>query len=159
HCKFQDLWSFQTKEVVKEICSAFNISKEHCTKYIQFKNTFNLLHTAASFISIHQKSVSVTGVSDKYGKCSWVQYPALWTLKHVDSLPNPDPTNAVAMWDMQIDHAAEVQRLEIKRQAQEWVNIKQDSNSDLSVFVGRWSKQKGADLIGEVWMSCWMECA
>jgi hypothetical protein len=58
-------------------------------QYVQFGNTFNLLHAAAAFISDHQKSIGVGGVSDKYGKRSWARYPALWTLKHVDSLPNP----------------------------------------------------------------------
>ena len=73
------------------------MSKEHCTKYVQFGNTFNLLHAAASFISVHQKSIGVAGVSDKYGKRSWARYPALWTLKHVDSLPNPDPSDIEAL--------------------------------------------------------------
>ena len=87
---FQGLWPLRMKEEMKEVCSAFNISKEHCTKYVQFGNTFNLLHTATSLISEHRNSISVAGVSDKYSKHSWARYPALWTLKHVDSLPNPD---------------------------------------------------------------------
>ncbi|KAI0341602.1 glycoside hydrolase family 13 and glycosyltransferase family 5 domain-containing protein [Trametopsis cervina] len=157
NAEFQGLWPLRTKEEMKEVCSAFNISKEHCTKYVQFGNTFNLLHAAASFISVHQKSVGVAGVSDKYGKRSWARYPALWTLKHVDSLPNPDPTdiaaldeNPVAVRDIKIDQAAEAERPEHKRQAQEWAGIKQDPNADLFVFVGRWSKQKGVDLIADV---------
>ena len=97
NAEFQGLWPLRTKEEVKEVCVAFNISKEHCTKYIQFGNAFNPLHAAASFISIHQKSIGVAGVSDKYGKGSWARYPALWTLKHVDSLPNPDPTDIAAL--------------------------------------------------------------
>lgn len=157
NAEFQGLWPLRTKEEMKEVCSAFNITKEHCTKYIQFGNTFNLLHAAASFISVHQKSVGVAGVSDKYGKRSWARYPALWTLKHVDSLPNPDPSDIAALdetpvksRDVQIDEAAEAARPELKRQAQEWAGIKQDPNSDLFVFVGRWSKQKGVDLIADV---------
>ncbi|CAA7271667.1 unnamed protein product [Cyclocybe aegerita] len=157
NAEFQGLWPLRTKEEMKEVCSAFNISKEHCTKYVQFGNTFNLLHAAASFISTHQKSIGVAGVSDKYGKRSWARYPALWTLKHVDSLPNPDPSDiaaldetAVAPRDVQIDEVAEAARPELKRQAQEWAGIKQDPNSDLFVFVGRWSKQKGVDLIADV---------
>ena len=96
-------------------------------------------------------------MSDKYGKRSWARYPALWTLKHVDSLPNPDPTdiaaldeNPVSVRDIQIDQVAEAERPEHKRQAQEWAGIKQDPNADLFVFVGRWSKQKGVDLIADV---------
>ncbi|OCB86737.1 modular protein [Sanghuangporus baumii] len=157
NAEFQGLWPLRTKEEMKEVCSAFNISKEHCTKYVQFGNTFNLLHAAASFISVHQKSIGVAGVSDKYGKRSWARYPALWTLKHVDSLPNPDPTdiaaldeNPVSVREIHIDEEAEAKRPEFKRQAQEWAGIKQDPKADLFVFVGRWSKQKGVDLIADV---------
>ena len=95
NAEFQGLWPLRTKEEMKEVCSAFNISKEHCTKYVQFENTFNLLHAAASFISVHQNSIGVASVSDKYGKRSWTRYPAL-------------------------------------------------------VFVGRWLKQKGVDLIADI---------
>ena len=122
-----------------------------------------MLHAAASFISVHPKSVGVAGVSDKYGKRSWARYPALWTLKHVDSLPNPDPTDIAALdesplsvKDVQIDQEAEAKRREFKRQAQEWANIKQDPNADLFVFVGRWSKQKGVDLIADVMPSLYV---
>jgi alpha-1,3-glucan synthase len=103
----------------------------------------------------------VVGVSDKYGKRSWARYPAMWTLKHVDSLPNPDPRDiealyehAIAAKDVKIDEAAEALRLEHKRQVQEWAGIKQDPHSDLFVFVGRWSKQKGVDLIADVLRRC-----
>lgn len=163
NAEFQGLWPLRTKEEMKEVCSAFNISKEHCTKYVQFGNTFNLLHAAASFISVHQKSIGVAGVSDKYGKRSWARYPALWTLKHVDSLPNPDPTDIAALDEkpvepknVTIDQAAEAERPEHKRQAQEWAGIKQDPNADLFVFVGRWSKQKGVDLIADVMPSLYV---
>jgi len=163
NAEFQGLWPLRTKEEMKEVCSAFNISKEHCTKYIQFGNTFNLLHAAASFISVHQKSIGVAGVSDKYGKRSWARYPALWTLKHVDSLPNPDPSdiealdeNAPKAADIKIDQKAEAERPEYKRQAQEWAGLKQDPHADLFVFVGRWSKQKGVDLIADVMPSLYV---
>ena len=93
----------------------------------------------------------------QYGKRSWARYPALWTLKHVDSLPNPDPSDIAALDTeqldvsaVQIDQVAEAARPEHKRQAQEWANLKQDPHADLFVFVGRWSKQKGVDLIADV---------
>jgi alpha-1,3-glucan synthase len=163
NAEFQGLWPLRTKEEMKEVCSAFNISKANCVKYVQFGNTFNLLHAGASFISAHQKSLGVAGVSDKYGKRSWARYPALWTLKHVDSLPNPDPSDIEALdekpidaTNVQIDRVAEAARPEYKRQAQEWAGIKQDPSSDLFVFVGRWSKQKGVDLIADVMPSLWV---
>ncbi|WVN90024.1 uncharacterized protein L203_105256 [Cryptococcus depauperatus CBS 7841] len=157
NAEFQGLWPLRTKDEMKEVCAAFNIPKEICSKYVQFGNTFNLLHAAASFISHHQKSIGVAGVSDKYGKRSWARYPALWTLRNIDSLPNPDPTDiaaldeqSIAVDKVQIDQEAESKRPENKRQAQEWAGLKQDPNADLFVFVGRWSKQKGVDLIADV---------
>ena len=128
------------------ICLSLNISKEHCTKYIQFGNTFNLLHATASFISEHRNSIGVAGVSDKYGKRSWARYPALWTLKHVDSLLNLDPSDIEALdvkpvstKNVTVDQEAEAKRLEFKRQVQEWAGIAQNPQSDFFVFVGRWS--------------------
>jgi len=157
HAKFRGLWSLQSKENLKEVCSAFNMSKEHCRKYVQFGNEFNLHHAAASYIRLHQKGVGVIGVSDKYGKRSWTRYPALWPLKHVDSLPNPDPSviktleeKLVDLEHIQIDGVAEAARPEHKHQAQEWAHIKQDPKADLFVFVGQWSKQKCIDLIADV---------
>ncbi|KZV60455.1 glycosyltransferase family 5 protein [Peniophora sp. CONT] len=154
--KFQGLWPLRTKEETKEVCRASNLYKEACTKYVQFGNTSNLLHAAAaaSFISVHQKSIGVAGLSDKYGKRSWARYPALWTLKHVDPLPNFDPSEFAALdehannaRDAMADQVADAERLEHKHQVQKWVNIKQDPNSDLYLFVDRWSKQKGVGLI------------
>ncbi|CAE6458939.1 unnamed protein product, partial [Rhizoctonia solani] len=97
NAEFQGLWPLRTKDEMKEVCLAFNLSKEVCTK------TFNLLHAAASFIGVHQKSVGVAGVSYKYGKRSWACYPALWTLKHVDLLPNPDPSDIAALNEKPVD--------------------------------------------------------
>lgn len=51
---------------------------------------------------------------------------------------------------IKIDEDAESKRPEHKRQAQEWAGIKQDPKADLFVFVGRWSKQKGVDVIADV---------
>jgi alpha-1,3-glucan synthase len=56
----------------------------------------------------------------------------------------------IVLADIQIDTTAEAARPELKRQAQEWANLKQDPHADLFVFVGRWSKQKGVDLIADI---------
>jgi alpha-1,3-glucan synthase len=47
NAEFLALWPLRTKEGMKEVCSAFNISKEHCANNVQFGNTFNFLHAAA----------------------------------------------------------------------------------------------------------------
>ena len=54
--------------------------------------------------------------------------------------------NAPSAKEIKVDETAEAARPEDKRQAQEWAGISQDPNSNLFVFVGRWSKQKGSIL-------------
>jgi alpha-1,3-glucan synthase len=56
----------------------------------------------------------------------------------------------VDLVNIKADAEAEAKRPEMKRQAQEWAGIKQDPKADLFVFVGRWSKQKGVDIIADV---------
>lgn len=48
------------------------------------------------------------------------------------------------------DPVSEALRPENKRLAQEWAGIGQDPAAELLVFVGRWSKQKGIDLIADI---------
>ncbi|KAI9612355.1 hypothetical protein KEM48_004086 [Puccinia striiformis f. sp. tritici PST-130] len=86
-----------------EVCRAFNLPSK-CA-------------LTASYISQHQDSVGVAGVSEKYGKRSWARYPVLWTLKSIDPLPNPDPTDVESldikppdMKTIQIDQEAEAKR-------------------------------------------------
>lgn len=96
------------------------------------------------------------GVSKKYGKRSLARYPIFWGLDSIGSLPNPDP-NDTGHWDKNakapkavIDSAQEEQRAILRVQAQEWAGIDMDSTAELFVFVGRWSEQKGIDLIADV---------
>lgn len=99
-------------------------------------------------------------MSAKYGKRSFARYPILWGLKEVGSLPNPDPTDT-AEWnksqvkpeDIHVDPVFEAERPGLKRQAQEWANLELNPDADLFVFVGRWSQQKGVDLIADVFPS------
>lgn len=77
-------------------------------------------------------------------------------------MPNPDPTDTGA-WDrnaaqseaeITADLEAEAKRPDLKRQAQEWANLNVDPEAELFVFVGRWSMQKGVDLIADVFPVC-----
>jgi alpha-1,3-glucan synthase len=64
--------------------------------------------------------------------------------------------NPVPVADVQVDSKAEAARPGLKRQAQVWAKLKQDPDADLLVFVGRWSKQKGVDLIADVMPSMYV---
>ena len=102
-------------------------------------------------------------MSKKYGKRSFARYPIFWGLSKIGSLPNPDPSDT-AEWSLEQEAAAQAQEVEIdtafeagradlRRKAQEWAGLKQDPDAELFVFVGRWSMQKGVDLIADVFPS------
>ncbi|EEB06005.2 cell wall alpha-1,3-glucan synthase mok11 [Schizosaccharomyces japonicus yFS275] len=153
NAEFQGLWPLRTVEEKDEVCSVFNIPVALCNKYVQFGSVFNLLHAGASYIRIHQKGYGVVGVSKKYGKRSWARYPIFWGLKKIGKLPNPDPSDAgeqaFNLTAESIDEA-EAKKAAHKRQAQEWAHLDVDPDADLLVFVGRWTLQKGIDLIADV---------
>ncbi|KAF2163334.1 glycosyltransferase family 5 protein [Zasmidium cellare ATCC 36951] len=157
NAEFQGLWPMRNPREVEEICSVFNLPHKVVERYVQFGEVFNLLHAGASILRIHQKGFGAVGVSKKYGKRSWARYPIFWGLKKIGALPNPDPSD-VAEWDkklanpddIQVDQVFESGRAGLKRQAQEWAGLEQRADADLFVFVGRWSMQKGIDLIADV---------
>ena len=157
NAEFQGLWPMRNPREVEEICSVYNLPEPVVQRYIQFGEVFNLLHAGASILRIHQKGFGAVGVSKKYGKRSWARYPIFWGLKKIGSLPNPDPTD-IAEWDkkvadpnsVSVDQVFESGRAGLKRQAQEWAGLEQRADADLFVFVGRWSMQKGIDLIADV---------
>ncbi|EKG16141.1 Glycosyl transferase family 1 [Macrophomina phaseolina MS6] len=161
NAEFQGLWPMRTHAQVKEVCEVFNLDEEIAKRYVQFGEVFNLLHAAASYLRIHQKGFGAVGVSRKYGKRSFARYPIFWGLPQIGSLPNPDPTDTAewdrnadkALEDVPVDPEYEAGRGELKRQAQEWAGLNQDPDAELFVFVGRWSMQKGVDLIADVFPS------
>lgn len=157
NAEFQGLWSIKRSKDMDEICKVFNLSKEVVIKYVQFGEVFNMLHAGASYLRIHQRGYGAVGVSKKYGKRSFARYPIFWGLTKVGSLPNPDPSDT-APWskdekvasDVAVDGASEARRGMLRMQAQEWAGLQIDPDAELFVFVGRWSMQKGVDLIADV---------
>ncbi|EXJ62578.1 alpha-1,3-glucan synthase [Cladophialophora yegresii CBS 114405] len=160
NAEFQGLWPMRTNQERDEVCSVFNLPSEIVAKYVQFGEVFNLLHAGASYLRVHQRGFGAVGVSKKYGKRSYARYPIFWGLKKVGKLPNPDPSDT-GEWDkklpkesdIRIDPEFEAARPELKRQAQEWAGLEQNPQAELFVFVGRWSMQKGVDLIADVFPS------
>ncbi|KAJ5363053.1 3-isopropylmalate dehydratase [Penicillium brevicompactum] len=157
NAEFQGLWPMRTQKEKTEVCSVFNLDLDIVTRYVQFGEVFNLLHAGASYLRLHQQGFGAVGVSKKYGKRSYARYPIFWGLRKIGNLPNPDPSDT-GEWnrtlpkesDINIDSALEIGRAELKRLAQEWAGLKQRADADLLVFVGRWSMQKGIDLIADV---------
>jgi alpha-1,3-glucan synthase len=156
NAEFQGLWPLRTPQEKEEVCSVYNIDEQTCSRYVQFGNVFNLLHAGVSYLRIHQKGFGAVGVSDKYGKRSWARYPIFWGLSKIGKLPNPDPSDTAA-YDgtkkddvITVDQNFEAGRADLKRQAQEWAGLHTDPEAELLVFVGRWSMQKGVDLIADL---------
>lgn len=147
----------RTPKEREEVCELFNLSEKIVQQYVQFGSVFNLLHAGASYLRVHQKGFGAVGVSNKYGPRSWARYPIFWGLSKIGKLPNPDPSDTET-WnkqrpkdgDVQVDPEFEAGRAELKRKAQEWAGLEQRTDAELFVFVGRWSNQKGVDLIADV---------
>ncbi|KAI8589864.1 glycoside hydrolase family 13 and glycosyltransferase family 5 protein [Geranomyces variabilis] len=152
NAEFQGLWPMRNGKEDHQVCSAFDISKHVARQYIKYGTTFNMLHAAASYIRLHQRGVGVVGVSDRYGGRSWARYPVLWGLPVVHGLANPNPSDigetAIFREQDAVEDAAG--RAARKLEAQAWAGLTQDATADLIVFVGRWSKQKGLDLIADL---------
>ncbi|KAG7294144.1 hypothetical protein NEMBOFW57_004212 [Staphylotrichum longicolle] len=163
NAEFQGMWSLGTKEEKQEVCSVFNLDQKVVERFVQFGEVFNLLHAGASYLREFQHGFGAVGVSKKYGKRSFARYPIFWGLSKIGSLPNPDPSDT-AEWSPELEAAAQAQeievdaafeagRAELRRKAQEWAGIDQNPDAELFVFVGRWSMQKGVDLIADVFPS------
>ncbi|KAJ5998275.1 hypothetical protein N7451_006085 [Penicillium sp. IBT 35674x] len=153
NAEFQGLWPLRTQKEKEEVCSVFNLPIDIATKYCQFGNVFNLLHTGASYLRFHQRGFGAVGVSQKYGKRSWARYPIFWSLSSIGSLPNPDPSDTGSVdqgAEVPVNIQSDAELVHDKLQAQRWAGLDEDPNADLLVFVGRWSKQKGVDLIADV---------
>ncbi|KAK3690069.1 alpha-1,3-glucan synthase Ags2 [Podospora appendiculata] len=157
NAEFQGLWPLRTPEERKEVCGVFNLPSDIVHNYVQFGSVFNLLHAAVSYLRVHQNGYGAVGVSKKYGDRSFARYPIFWGLSQIGQLPNPDPSD-MEEWDahakhdknIQIDKDFESSRGDIRRQAQEWAGLEVNPSAELFVFVGRWSQQKGVDLIADL---------
>ncbi|PQE30186.1 alpha-1,3-glucan synthase protein [Rutstroemia sp. NJR-2017a WRK4] len=156
NAEFQGLWPMRNSKERTEVCQVYNLPEDVAIKYVQFGDVFNLLHAGSSYLRIHQKGFGAVGVSKKYGKRSWARYPIFWGLSKIGNLPNPDPSDTADWSGAQeqvvntVNQDFESQRGELRRQAQEWAGLDQNPNAELLVFVGRWSMQKGIDLIADV---------
>lgn len=160
NAEFQGLWPMRTVKEQDEVCSVFNLPVPIAQRYVQFGEVFNLLHCGASILREHQQGFGAVGVSNKYGKRSYARYPIFWGLHKIGALPNPDPSDTAA-WDKKLPKESEIQvdpefeqsRGELRKQAQEWAGLEVNEKAELFVFVGRWSMQKGVDLIADVFPS------
>jgi hypothetical protein len=81
------------------------------------------------------------------------RYPALWGINGLDSIPNPNPQDL----DKERDTGSQLtspeedqQRAAKKADAQRWAGLDVSPSATLLVFVGRWSTQKGIDLIADL---------
>lgn len=163
NAEFQGMWPMRTPEEAKEVCEVFDLPADIVKQYVQYGSVFNLLHAAASYIRIHQRGFGAVGVSKKYGDRSLARYPIFWSLDSIGHLPNPDPSDT-GSWNpdemdpanppaIEIDPVSERRRAEFRQQAQEWAGLEINPDAQLFVFAGRWSLQKGVDLIADIFPS------
>ncbi|UZJ55651.1 hypothetical protein CBS101457_004971 [Exobasidium rhododendri] len=157
NAEFQGLWPMRTPEECTEVSEVYNLTLDVVQKFVQFGEVFNLLHAGASYLRVYQQGFGAVGVSKKYGRRAHLRYPIFWGLRKIGQLPNPDPTDT-AVWngqlpkeeDISVDPAFEDARPQLRIEAQKWAGLEEDPEAELFVFVGRWSMQKGVDLIADI---------
>ncbi|KAK2735779.1 Cell wall alpha-1,3-glucan synthase ags1 [Myotisia sp. PD_48] len=154
NAEFQGLWPMRTPKEKEEVCSIFSLGVDVATRYIQFGDVFNLLHGGVSYLRIHQGGFGAVGVSKKYGKRSFLRYPIFWGLKRVGNLPNPDPTDTGCLEKQSVSKPSSAVFEHLRRKnlplAQSWAGLDINPRANLMVFVGRWTMQKGIDLIADI---------
>ena len=157
NAEFQGLWPMRSAQECNEVSQVFNLTTDVVQRFVQFGEVFNMLHAGASYLRVYQSGFGAVGVSKKYGRRAHLRYPIFWGLKKIGQLPNPDPTDTAA-WDgklpreedMAVDESFEEQRPALRVEAQKWAGLEEDPTAELFVFVGRWSMQKGIDLIADI---------
>jgi alpha-1,3-glucan synthase len=155
----QGQWSARTLEETKELCRIFNLRQGIVREYIQFGEVFNLLHAAVSYLRVWQSGFGAVGVSAKYSTRSFARYPIFWGLGKIGSLTYPDladaedhnlhisvtrPVTPTTRRDSKANRALLITK------AQGWAQLEKNPDAEMFVFVGPWSKQKGIDLIADL---------
>ncbi|KAJ1560988.1 Cell wall alpha-1,3-glucan synthase ags1, partial [Cladochytrium tenue] len=150
NAEFQGQWPCRDAKERETLAAALNLPVEVLKAYLIMGSTVNFVHAGAVYISRHQRSYGVIGVSDVYAGRAYKRYAALWTLwKGVQGLNNPNPGDVGAA-PVEIERVDEAKRAKDKKFAQEWAGLTVDPEADLLVFVGRWSYQKGVDMIADL---------
>lgn len=159
NAEFQGLWPIRTPQEMDELCRIYNLELNVVRQYVQFGEVFNLLHAGISYIRVWQNGFGAVGVSLQHSIRSFARYPIFWGLGKIGSLPYPDPTDTEDLIPYTqisttsvatVDQDFEARRPALKERAQEWAQLEPNPEADIFVFVGRWSMQKGIDLIADV---------
>lgn len=156
---FQGVWSARTLQETEALCHKFNLNHDIVRRYVQFGEVFNLLHAGVSYLRIWQSGFGAVGASPKYSTRSFARYPIFWGLGKIGSVTYPDhadaetqslSTTSSPLANPKIGDEFRAERGLLRIQTQEWAQLDKDPTAEMFVFVGRWSKQKGIDLIADL---------
>lgn len=156
---FQGQWSERTLQGNEEPCRISNLNPGMFSRYIKYGGVSNLPHVGVSYLREWQGEFGAVRASTKYSTGSSAGNPTFWGLGTTGSPAYPDhgdaeiqssniagpPTaNSTLVGDFRAKRAL------LRTQVQEWAQLEKNPNADLFLFVGCWSKQKGIDLIADL---------
>jgi alpha-1,3-glucan synthase len=126
----------------------FNLPKEVCEEYSWCCGTFNLMWAAVKYLQRHQRGFGASAVSVTYAQRCHQKYDLLWQLPRIAGLPNPMPDEE----RVSLPAGADLPEFKAASKAivQQRFGLEENPNLRLMVFVGRWSHQKGIDLIADM---------
>jgi alpha-1,3-glucan synthase len=159
NAEIPDSWKIRSPREHNELCRIYNLSQSIVESYIQFGQdpNFNILYAGLSYLRKHQLGLGAFSFSNKYGTISFVQHPLFKGLSTIQRVAPPDPSDTQP-WDpeaetrllfkVDLDYERYF-RPRALREAQEWAGLHTNPSAQLFVFVGRWVKAKGVDIIAD----------
>lgn len=136
---------WKTVPQLRRLALVFNLKTETIREYCCFEGRFNMLQAAVTFIRQNQGGRGVCAVSENYGvelKREKTLFAGLHCILNLDNAT--DPAKDAGEASVELLKAA---RVKSKALLQQRCGLKEDPDAKILIFIGRWVKQKGVDLI------------
>ncbi|CAE7863128.1 mok14 [Symbiodinium microadriaticum] len=139
---------------LQRLSAVFNLPREIIEEHMVYDGSFNMLYAGARYVAMAQRGRGLASVSPRYAEEAQLRHQMFWGLGEIRGINNPkdkDHRNEELYNQHQPLWAT---KRDAKRAAQERFGLRINDDARLFVFLGRWVKQKGVDLIADCaeWM-------
>ncbi|CAE7458952.1 mok14 [Symbiodinium sp. CCMP2456] len=139
---------------LQRLSAVFNLPRKIIEEHMVYDGSFNMLYAGARYVAMAQRGRGLASVSPRYAEEAQLRHQMFWGLGEIRGINNPkdrDHRNEELYNQHQPLWAT---KRDAKRAAQERFGLRINDDARLLVFLGRWVKQKGVDLIADCaeWM-------
>ena len=115
--------------------------------YCDIEGDFNMLHAICDYVRHHQNGRGITGVSHRYAEQLGIEIPLL---KGLEVLGHPNPMLETSRPKLPEGVTLMQHKAACKAKVQEQLGFTVNPHAVLISFIGRWSYEKGVDLIADI---------